>query len=199
MTTLVADPDIVSDAVARLTDDYRDKPVMRALAETLAERFAAEDEVELELYTQQWIDNAEGELLDAIGEIVGEPRLGRDDDKYRLHLRARVLINRSNGKISDTTKIAKLILNPEAVFLYVPEPPAAYVVRVTDMTVDASDVVGILRQVTPAGVGFRLEYSEDTTTAFMFAPDDTPEQIDADHGFADNAQTTGGEFADAVE
>lgn len=47
------------------------------------------------------LDSAVGQQLDNIGEIVGEPRNGRDDATYLIAIRARILLNTSEGTIED--------------------------------------------------------------------------------------------------
>jgi hypothetical protein len=187
MTTLVADDTIVESAVARLTDLYRNKAVERALVETLAERFAHEDEVELELYTKQWIDAAEGALLDAAGELVGEPRQGRSDDLYRLWIRARVRINRTQGKIRDSYHLVRLIAGEDVTVHYIPTPPAAYIVTVDDTDVDPAELFKLLNAVRPAGVRMSLEYSPDQDLETLFTLSETGSTItgDNDKGLGD--------------
>ena len=188
MTTLGADPNIVGDAVARLTDLYRDKPVTRALAEVLAERFAHEDEVELELYERQWLDSATGELLDACGEVVGEPRSGRSDDLFRVWIRARIRINRTQGKISDSYRLVRLIAGGGATVRYEPTPPAAYLMHVEGTDVDPIELYKLLDAVRPAGVQMNLVYTPNGETENIFTLSDTgsTESGDSDEGLGDS-------------
>lgn len=175
MTTLVADPNVVTDALARLTDMYRDKPNMRALVELFAERFAAEEAVDVELYSRQWLDDATGDLLDALGEIVGEARAGRGDELYKLWIRARIYINRSNGRIADSYFLVRLIA-PDASVHYTPQYPAGYRITVAGTTVDALELLKLLKAVKPAGVRMNLFYSPaDVTNVFTFASGSTME------------------------
>lgn len=55
------------------------------------------------------IDYAEGEQLDMLGRIVGQPRNGLDDDAYRAHVNARIRINRSFGTSNDVIAVIRLI------------------------------------------------------------------------------------------
>src|ERR1700744_3954810 len=64
-----------------------------------------------QLLLDRTIDNAVGVQLDQIGDIVGQLRLGLDDDTYRQYLRARVAANRSEGHFEDLISVASLILN----------------------------------------------------------------------------------------
>lgn len=197
MTTLVENPTVVDDAVARLTDMFRNKPVVRALTETIAERFAAEELVDLDVYVSQWIDAASGDLLDAAGAIVGEPRLGRADDLYRLWIKARVRINRTNGQIRDSYHLVRLIAGEGVTVHYTPTPPAAYIISVDDTDVDAHELFKLLDAVRPAGVRMNLDYDpgNDTTTQFTYAPTGTIVHGDNDKGYGDSSNpTTGGRY-----
>jgi hypothetical protein len=195
VSTLAADPTIVDAAVARLTDMYRDKAVVLALTQTLAERFAAEDTLELDLYTNQWLDTATGELLDALGEIVGEPRYGRADDLYRVWLSARIWINRSSGTISDSYHLVRLIAGPDVAALYIPSGDAAYIFDVGNTDIEAGELYKLLDAVRPAGVRMDLHYSTtpDTSINFTLSSSSAFTQGDDVQGFADaTAPGTGG-------
>lgn len=194
MTTLLPDPDIVPKAVARLTDLYRNKPHVRALVETLAERFATEDAVECELYRAQWISTAEGSLLTAVGELVGEPRLGRSDELYRLWIQARVRINRTQGTIPDSYHLIRLIAGDSAQITYLPLYPAAYSIEVNGTDVDPTELYKLLDAVRPAGVQMNLTVNASLTDLFAFSDTETVTPNDPEHGFANPSQTTGGHW-----
>lgn len=194
MATLYPDPRIVAKAIARLTDLYRTQPVVRALVETLAERFQHEDSVECELYRAQWIDTAQGSLLNAIGELVGEPRLGRSDTLYRLWIKARVRINRTQGTIADSYHLIRLIAGDNVDITYRPQHPAAYTIEVNGADVDAAEMYKLLDAVRPAGVGMNLLHTpdEDLTTVFTLSDTDELTTGDSLKGFSDTDQLTGG-------
>lgn len=187
MSTLTEDPDVVSNAVARLTDYRRNKPVIRALATVLARRAAAVEAVALDFYTARWLDNAEGELLNAAGEVVGEPRLGRADDLYRLWIKARIRINRSEGKIADSYHLVRLIAGQDVIVRYVEQAPAGYRVHVDGTAVDAHELFKLLSAVKPAGVRMNLFYAPelDVTNVFTLSATSSIDAGDSDKGFGD--------------
>lgn len=197
MSTLVEDPDVVAEAAARLTDMFRNQPVVRALTETLAERVATEEAVDLSIYTEQWIDTADGDLLDALGSIVGEPRYGRADELYRLWVRARVRINRSEGKIADSYFLVRLIAGQEVTVHYAAFPPAAYTMSVDGTDVDALELYKLLDAVRPAGVQMNLIYDPGNALETQFTYSDTSSLLtgDDDKGYADaTSPGTGGRY-----
>jgi hypothetical protein len=64
------------------------------------------------------IDNSTGINLDVIGKLVGEPRgTYPDDATYRLAIRARIQANRSSGNVETLIKIARLIVNDDAMHI----------------------------------------------------------------------------------
>jgi hypothetical protein len=55
------------------------------------------------------VDTAEGDQLDLLGKLVGEGRDGRTDDQYRTGVRARILVNSSEGTMADFYAIGEAI------------------------------------------------------------------------------------------
>lgn len=177
----------VEQGLDRLLERFKNRPLLDAWLRVHLERMQHIDDVLYDVLIGFWLDNAVGVQLDAVGWIVGEPRLNRADDLYRLHVRARVKINRSNGKVSDTLEVARLIIESTAELEYLPEYPAAYRVRITNTAVAAADIRRILLQVKPAGVGLTVAVISDLDTAFVW---DTPTPLANgwDHGlWADGA------------
>lgn len=96
-----------------------------------------------QMLLQRWIDSAVGVQLDQIGEIVGQARLGMDDDDYRRLCRARILTNRSDGRFETLIAIALLVLNEVGVVVTVTNEGTA-TVRVFANQVVTTDAVGEL-------------------------------------------------------
>lgn len=158
----------VEQGLDRLLERFKGRPKIEALLRIFLERVQHIDDVIYDLYTGMWLDNAVGEQLDSLGWIVGESRASRSDYIYRLWIRARIKINRANGKVSDTLEVLRLLVEPTALVEYLPEYPAAYRVRVTGTTADASTVSAIIQQVKPAGVGLTTEVVFDLATALIW-------------------------------
>ena len=109
---------------------------------------------------QYGLDNIEGEQLDRIGNLLSEPRLGNDDDLYRIHLKLRILLNTTNGSINDIIKVVKFFFSSEIVHI-VPNYPAGISIK-RDGENSKMDFNRIVRAVVPAGVAY------DTTEMFFF-------------------------------
>jgi len=89
-----------------LLGQYKDSEVLKALLGSYAAQLDALQTATLEVHYERWISNAVGIQLDVIGNIVVEPRNGRDDDDYRRAIQSRILVNKSNGKIEELINIA---------------------------------------------------------------------------------------------
>lgn len=107
--------DHVADGLARLPQQWKNKPNVLALVTIFLQRYNDLEAVFQALLWQRTITNAVGAQLDTIGKIVGQPRNGLDDATYRRYIYARVTTNRSSGVIEDLITVAKLVLNDSTV------------------------------------------------------------------------------------
>lgn len=113
--TVVDPADPTAVAIARLMEQYKTQPKIVALLQSFLTQ-CAELEVKLgELETERYLDTAVGAQLDGLGDILGQDRLGLNDEDYRQLLRARVLVNASRGTANEIIEIFQLITEPGAV------------------------------------------------------------------------------------
>ncbi len=191
MSDLEQRTDVEARALARVVEQFKHSPRLLAALSAWAGRFQELEDSLWSLFTERWISGS-GVQLDQLGEIVGQPREGRDDTEYRLWISARVRANRSNGHGDDTLRILELIAS-EADYFVQETPPAAYRVDAVGLGSDPAAIFQILRLAKPAGVRLDLTYSEeDPEFLFTLAPAGTLVTGDNDKGFANDAQTTGG-------
>ena len=182
MAALTYDPDHVARGVARLIERYR-KPRTSALLESwLAEVQEAEDAL-WQLLVDRSLATAEGDQLDVLGKIVGQPREGRSDDVYRLWISARNMVLRSSGRTEEMLKIARTLVGATDTVALDEYYPAAFVMRLDgDLTLTLGyQIAYMLRQAKPAGVQFQMTWSV-SAPAFRFSPDDSP-VLDSPYGF----------------
>lgn len=100
----------LAEALARLIGRYADKPRLAAWIASYAARMQAlDDAIVYLLETALDLDTSEGVHLDLLGRIVREARDGRTDDDYRRMLRARILVNRSQGRAEDLIRIVRAL------------------------------------------------------------------------------------------
>lgn len=92
-----------------LISQYADAEKLKALICALIDPLQAIETAACAVYAQVLnIDGAEGVHLDLLGRIVGENRNGLSDYVYRRAIKTRVLINRSQGRIPDLIKVARM-------------------------------------------------------------------------------------------
>src|SRR3954471_10797238 len=184
MANLTHDPDHVTRGVERLIDRYRKPRTSALLASWLDEVQQAEDAL-WQLLVERALTTAEGDQLDVLGRIVGEPRRGRDDDTYRIWISARNLVSRSSGKATELLTIARKLVAASDVIVLEEYYPAAFVIRLEGtFTLDEGyQIAFMLRQAKAAGVLFQMTWplaAEGET--FRFAPADSP-VLSSPYGF----------------
>lgn len=185
MATLEQNAEHVTEALARLLEQFKHRPNLEALISALVSQIQDVENSAFDLYLERWVDSATGVNLDNLGELVGQPREGRLDGEYRRWIKARILVNRTNGHGDDLIRIAELVLGTLENFELIEYYPAAYNIVVTNYPDDPQTLFDIFFAAKPAGVGFILEVSESSPEdLFRFAPADTIVS-DAGYGFGD--------------
>lgn len=161
-----------------LTDAFKSKPVIEAISKSFLNRA---DELELELWRLIWgwvlehvdpddpanIYNAEGQQLDDLGAIVGQPREGRDDPDYVAAIKLRVRINRSKGRSSDMVEIAALI---NVAMSYVEYFPLGWECSLYNIA-NGGDLIRLLTQAKAAtsyGVLLTSDFAESLVSKFSY-------------------------------
>src|SRR5882757_6443474 len=94
-----------ADVTPRLAQYIRGKPNMEALLDALGEQAAALAAMFSDLDILRRIDNAFGSQLDVLGDIVGAPRSGLDDDTYRGLIKATIKLNNASGTAEEILEI----------------------------------------------------------------------------------------------
>jgi len=100
--------------------------------------------------TERWVPEAVGAQLDEMGEIVGEPRLGRTDAEYRPAIELRISLNQSGGEPERIIEFLRRIAGADAV-IYKEIWPAKIEIYVRG-DIDESQARRV-RELVPAGVG----------------------------------------------
>ena len=114
-----------TDALARLLYQYKDSTKLQGLITALFGTQVQELEDALyPLFERLDLDSQEGKQLDGIGSIVGQSRLGLDDDLYRIWIKARIGQNVSEGDIERIISVWKLINSPATTIQLVEHFPA---------------------------------------------------------------------------
>jgi hypothetical protein len=104
----VKETDHVGTSLALLLDQYKGKTFIKGYLSTLARRVQDVENVLWDIIELRRLDVATGAQLDALGKLVGERRIGRNDTDYRTGIRIRIRVNRSKGRTVDVIDVAML-------------------------------------------------------------------------------------------
>lgn len=196
MTTVAPITTHVEDADALFIDQYKDKPRLSAWLASYVARVQEFEDAAWQVIVLRNVDVATGAQLDSLGQLVGQPRYGLPDDRYRIRIKTRILSNTSLGRPDDLIEIAELTGATDVTYseLY----PASWVIDalgvVDPATFDPTFTGDILRASDPAGVTGQLHYSADPESeTFAFSMSDV-EEADAARGFSDDDGITGGKL-----
>ena len=101
----------VSQGLAKFTSRYTQDsaPNLLALASAYLGEIQLLETAIFAVIEQRWLVNAVGVNLDIIGDLVGQLRMGLDDNTYRAAIRLRIKANRSKGRAEDVIVLAVLI------------------------------------------------------------------------------------------
>lgn len=190
----------VSATLALLPEQFRGDPTINALLEAWCTEIQAVEDAAFQIIDVLHVDLATGDLLDKIGQIVGESREGRGDDLFKVFVKVRILINKSSGTIDELLTIFKL-LEPTAAGRITEYAPASFLLDISDIAIDPLVVTSygkILQQAKAATYSGALQYAfAPAADAFTFSDDTTP-SISTAQGFSDVSQTTGGKMTGVI-
>lgn len=161
----------VDEAVDNLISQFKKKPKIIALTSVYAQQLQDLEDAASDLLTETNLNNATGIHLDNIGQIVGEPRLGRNDDQYRIAISAKILLNKSSGTIEDVIGVALAVTDIPLTIEITEHFPASFTAKILetiDPLVDTDAIAAIIASGRPAGVGGHLEFFQGTEPQFQF-------------------------------
>ncbi len=175
--------------VALLLDQFQRKPRLVALIRALASEIQDLDDAAWQVLTERGLDNAIGAQLDMIGKVVDLARAGWDDEVYRGHLRAQILVLRSDATWPALLAILD-VLEVDVSLSMISEPgPASMLIALgapTDDDFPAAELFLVIVRAKAAGVRFVIEFPTfDVSESFTWADGDV-DQADAARGWADD-------------
>lgn len=193
--------DHCADGLELLLEQFKDKPRLAGVLCAFLEQVQEVEDATWQLLTERDLDTAVGAQLDMLGRLVGEERRGRTDDQYRPFVRARILINRSNGLPEEILTILRVVLGAGVGLRLREDFPAAFTVIVSELgTLTPDTLIRLLQQAKAAGVRVLLEYSAvPPEEAFTFASASAVE-LDVARGFGSTLDASvGGAFAGVTD
>lgn len=125
------------------------------------------------VYLSRQLDKATGAQLDILGALVGQARGNFSDADYKPLIRARILVNRSDGSSQAVTEIAAAFIKGSNVTAtYVDTSNFKWQISFFDVLASFSYAVvvawaGMLRQAKALGSGADVIYSGTTTAASL--------------------------------
>jgi hypothetical protein len=194
--------DLVATFAARVISQYQTKPRFMALHRGLTQLAQDAEDQLWAIVAKLDIDQADGVWLDYLGNFVREPRAGANDADYLKFIKARIVANRSQGRIEDLIAVVKII-TALSVFPVARKTPASVEIILDGYAMAEpirTRLMQLLRATRAAGVRLMVLYAADATDTnmFLFSSDDTL-QASATQGAVedDPNDVNGGKLADA--
>lgn len=180
--------DVAGDAQSKLLYQDKNAASLAAFINAFVSPMQAIEDMFYDLLMNRSLANAVGAQLDGIGRIVGETRKGLSDDTYRIRLKVRILVNRSEGEPERLIKIFKLFASATDVFYNELYP--CQIEMMSNGTLSDSDAAvlrTLLEQAALGGVKIAYLGQFDAVKPFQF---------DVGAGFGVSTDlTVGGKFA----
>jgi hypothetical protein len=156
--------DVVVDGLGRMLSQWEDKPNITGLVQSYLENIQVVEDMWFQLLTERDIYSAVGAQLDVLGLIVGQLRLGQEDELYRQSILNRVAINTSDSTPEKILEILKLITNTDTVGLWEHYPASLHLF--TDGTLTNTTATA-LSDSAAAGVSVRLMFHNSECPSFI--------------------------------
>ena len=154
----------VAEALDLLLEQFKRKDSVEGLLTSYINPIQILEGVTYDIWDKFLVDSAVGDQLDILGNIVQEARGGKADASYRQFIKARIAINRSNGRVEEILSILRLISPVGAVYRISEIYPAKLLVdQIADtdaFTGDPAVFIDILRQAKGGGIGIQFTWSE---------------------------------------
>lgn len=99
----------VTDAEGNLIQQYKEATKLKTLLGALNVQVQDLEDALHSLIEGRWIENASGQVLDDFGEIIGQERMGFDDDFYKILLYVKMGENVSQGETERVIDVYKII------------------------------------------------------------------------------------------
>lgn len=171
-------------AQSRLTSQFAEKPLIKALAGAIVAPLQEIEAVANQLKEQRWIATAVGAQLDGAGYIVGESRAGRNDADYREAILFRIFVNTSNATPEDMIKALRYITKPDDI-QYIEQYPATAMLF-TDGPFVPKNIKSVIQDLAPAAISdLQILTSFSWKAPFRFGREGLPSELfvngDADY------------------
>jgi hypothetical protein len=165
---------ILSESLDRPTSKFKNKPNVSSFIKIKAETFQELEDSLYTVLTERWLDDAVGEQLNQLGQIVGEPRIGRNDEDYRVAITTRITLNSSGGEPERVIQFLQSIAVTDDVSLEELFPAKIKVFVGAPLTLNQARR---LRQIVAAGIGTIFVETSDGQTPFGTSELGSPDPV----------------------
>lgn len=175
MTDPMHNENLRQEAIARLLSWFKDDAEWQTYVGVLADEVQELEDAAWDVIVQRQLDSAEGAQLDQWGDLLDEDRQGLGDDEYRGVLRAKILVNLSQGRADDLYGVAIALASPLSVWVVEYQPATVLLIIQVSQVMSTSKIIRVVRLLTaakPAGV--KLFIAEALGTYFSHDEDVTP-------------------------
>lgn len=161
--------DYVESALDRLPEQFKNSENFKKLITVLVKQLQQVEDAVYSMRNLFDIDNSEGAQLDLLGKILGAPRAGRDDTRYKLRLKGQQLIFFSGGESERIRKVLELCVpgsNPNVQ----DNGEAAFLATMAQVTIsDPLETALLVRETKSAGVsGYVYWQTANDANTFCF-------------------------------
>jgi hypothetical protein len=171
-------------AATRLTNQFQEKPLLTALNAAMVLPLNSSESLANDVRDKRWIKTAIGLQLDKIGSVVGESRLGRSDDEYRVGILFRIFVNTSNATPRDMMQGLSLLTSPDDM-QYIEQYPATAMVLTNGASIPRG-IHNVMQGLAPAAISdVQVLVTFANAPPFRFSRDPIPRELfvnlDADY------------------
>lgn len=194
---IIENTEHVEEALRLLLEQFKGKAKIEALLSSFIEQIQDGEVVTFDLYAERLLDTATGVQLDVLGTIVGQERQWSDDEEYRLYIKARIAINRSNGKAEEIINILNLVWGSTYTYEVQDTGNASFQIDLRDAvpTAVATTILTMATDAKAGGVKIRVIWNPDPQTdVFTLSTQSGAIDTDTARGLANVAQTQGGKL-----
>lgn len=151
----------VAEGIAHLVSQFEGKEKFAGLLTAFLDQVQSLENSLSDVATETTVATSTGAQLDALGEVVGEERSGRNDLQYSTAIRARLILNVSEGTPEDIIKLIRAIAGDVRVSVF-ESFPASFLAQVLDpidpTEVDVTSIGSLVASGRPAGVAGTVSY-----------------------------------------
>lgn len=157
--------DYSEDALSKLLWQYDNSPNLRGLVNSTTTQLDSTQMDTLGIVQSFNVSTATGALLDLIGKIVGETRLGRTDDDYRDAIRFRTILNTSNG--TPTRILEAIATTTSATKTRIWEHYPVSAIYYTNGSVAPQNLSNVIQEASPVTSGRVFIFSDPNENTFI--------------------------------